>query len=157
MLDLRRCLVVFSCAVLLAQSACTCAPACKPGEAACACRTGNECNDGLVCGGDGTCGAPTLVGLVVSDAAARGCEVLLTESAGTVVTAGQFSGGVVGTSLREAPRVALTFVAPGDAPFPARGVQLSLAQGTTAGVSVTKVSCVDSKGARLPGAAVTIR
>lgn len=138
-------------------AACTCGPQCKPGEAACACRAGNECNDGLACGADGKCAAPTLAGVVVSDPTARGCEVLLTESAGTVVTAGQFSGGVVGTSLREAPRVALTFVAPGDAPFPAGGVQLSLAQGTTAGVSVTKATCVDSKGTRLPGATVTIR
>ncbi len=143
-------------AMLLAVG-CTCTPQCKPGEAACACRAGNECNDGLACGADGKCAAPTLAGVVVSDPAARGCEVLLTESAGTVVTAGQFSSGVVGTSLREAPRVALTFVAPGDAPFPAGGVQLSLAQGTTAGVSVTKATCVDSKGARLPGATVTIR
>lgn len=148
---------LFILVLLLAVSACTCAPQCKPGEAACTCLAGNQCNDGLVCGGDGKCAAPTLAGVVVSDPAARGCEVLLTEAAGTVITAGQFSGGVVGTSLREAPRVALTFVAPGDAPFPAGGVQLALAQGTTAGVTVTKASCVDSKGTRLPAATVTIR
>jgi hypothetical protein len=83
--------------------------------------------------------------------------VLLTESAGTTVATGAFSGGVVGTTLRQAPQVALTFVAPGDAPFPAGSVQLSLASGTTAGLTVTKASCVDVKGARLPGATVTIR
>lgn len=141
----------------LAFSGCTCGPQCKPGEAACACRADNQCNEGLACGADGKCAAPTLVGLVVSDPAARGCEVLLTEQPGTVVSSGQFSGGVVGTTLREAPRVAMTFVAPGDSAFPAGSVQLGLAQGTTAGLTVTKASCVDVKGARLAGATVTIR
>ncbi|MBL8919180.1 MAG: hypothetical protein JNJ54_09995 [Myxococcaceae bacterium] len=144
-------------AVVLAVCGCVCNAPCPPGQAACACLAGNQCNDGLACGADGKCAAPTLAGVVVSDPAARGCEVLLTEAPGTVITSGQFSGGVVGTSIREAPKVALTFVAPGDAPFPAGGVQLALAQGATSGVTVTKASCVDVKGARLAGATVTIR
>lgn len=144
-------------ALVVAVSGCTCGPQCKPGEAACACLAGNQCNEGLACGADGKCGAPTLVGLVVSDPAARACEVLLAEQPGTVVSVGQFTGGVVGTSIREAPKVALTFVAPGDSAFPAGSVQLALSRGTTAGLTVTKASCVDAKGARLAGATVTIR
>lgn len=142
---------------LLSQVGCSCGTTCKPGDAACPCLSGNTCNDGLACGSDGKCTAPMLVGLVVSDPAARGCEVLLTEQAGTVVANGQFTGGVVGTTVRQAPRVAMTFVAPGDSAFPAGGVQLALSSGTTAGLTVTKAACVDVKGARLPNATVSIR
>lgn len=142
---------------LFLVSGCACGEKCKPGDVTCPCLSGNTCNDGLTCGGDGKCTAPMLVGLVVSDPSARGCEVLLTEQAGTAVATGQFTGGVVGTTVRQAPRVAMTFVAPGDSSFPAGGVQLALSSGSTAGLTVTKASCVDVKGARLPNATVSIR
>jgi hypothetical protein len=104
-----------------------------------------------------TCAAPTLVSVVVSDSTARGCELLLTEQSGTSVLEGRFDKGVVGTSVRESPRVALAFVAPGDATIPADGVRLALTAGTAAGVTITKSSCVDIKGARLPNATVSLR
>lgn len=147
------------CVLLLmaVQAGCGCGATCPPGAAACACLSGNTCNDGLTCGSDGKCTAPMLVGLVVSDPAARGCEVLLTEQPGTSIANGQFTGGVVGTTVRQAPRVAMTFVAPADSAFPAGGVQLALSSGSTAGLTVTKASCVDVKGARLPNATISIR
>lgn len=136
-------------AVLSALSACTCGPKqCGPTSA---------CADGAVCGVDGTCAPPTLVHVVVSDASARGCEVLLAEQPGTSFATATFEKGVVGTSLREAPRVALTFVAPGDAAIPGDGVRLALSSGAASGLSVTKSSCVDVKGARLPNATVSLR
>jgi hypothetical protein len=136
-------------AALTALSACTCGPK--------QCSATSPCPGGAACGADGTCASPTLVSVVVSDRLARGCEVLLTEQSGTAVLEGKFDQGVVGTSLREAPRVALTFVAPGDAAIPGGGVRLALSSGTAAGVTVTKASCVDVKGARLPNAIVSLR
>lgn len=149
---------VFLAVGAIALQSCSCgAKPCTTGQAGCACRDGNQCDDGAVCGSGNLCQAPTLVGLQVSDGAARGCEVVLTEQPGTAIAFGKFSGGVVGTSIRQAPRVALTFVAPKDAAFPGDGVQLALSSGQLSGVTVTKSSCVDAKGAKLPGASVTLR
>jgi len=98
-----------------------------------------------------------MVGLVVSDAAARGCEVLLAEAPGTTIAKATFNSGVQGVSLRQAPQLAVTFVAPADAPLPSGGVTLALTSGALSGVTVTKATCVDSKGARLPNATVSLR
>lgn len=107
--------------------------------------------------GDPACTPMTLVGVTVSDPTARGCEVLLTEQPGTRVERGTFTQGVVGTSLREAPRVALTFVVSGDTAFPNGSVQLALSAGALSGVTVTQATCVDLAGARLPNATVSLR
>ena len=47
-------------------------PMCTPGASACACKASDVCDTGLVCGADKKCGMGAMVGLQVSDSAARG-------------------------------------------------------------------------------------
>lgn len=136
-------------------SACTCGNPCTPGAKDCTCKEASVCDDGLVCG-DNKCTSPTTAGVQVSDANARGCEVLLTESAGNTITDVTFSNGVQGAFVREAPRVAFSFVAPTDGRLPSGGVGVSIA-GAATGITVSKVSCVDSAGQKLANATITIR
>lgn len=136
-------------------SACTCGNPCTPGAKDCTCKEASVCDDGLVCG-DNKCTSPTAAGVQVSDANARGCEVLLTESAGNTITDVTFSNGVQGAFVREAPRVAFSFVAPTDGRLPSGGVGVSIA-GAATGITVSKVSCVDSAGQKLANATITIR
>jgi hypothetical protein len=89
----------------------------------------------------------------VSNANARGCEVLLTEKGGKVQRV-TFEGSVKGTFLREAPRVAVTFVSKEDSPIAAGVVKIE--GGPLSGVEVTKVSCVDKSGAKLPDTKITL-
>ncbi len=143
--------------LLLCLSSCSCGPKpCSEGEAGCACRAGNTCDDGLACGSDGKCGAVEVRGVHVSDAAARGCEVVLGEQAGTTVTGVVFKNGLKGAFVREAPRVAVTFVAGGDQAIAAGSVEVRLS-GSAPSVTLASGSCVDSKGARLGGAPVSVR
>lgn len=102
-------------------------------------------------GGGGAGGASS--GLSVSDANARGCEVLLTEKSSKVQRV-TFEGSVKGTFLREAPRVAVTFVSKDDSPI-ATGV-VKIEGGPLSGIEVTKVSCVDKSGAKLPDTKITL-
>ena len=81
---------------------------------------------------------------------------MLTESTGTAVATVAFKAGVVGTFVREAPRTAVTFVAPGDATIPTNGVEVALS-GPTSGVTVSKVSCVDAAGQKLSGVTVSLK
>lgn len=144
--------------LLVTFAGCQCnKPDCTAGQPGCACRAANSCDEGAVCGPDGVCAAPGFVSLVVSDPAARGCEVLLTEGAGATVALAKFDSTAVGTFLREAPRVAVTFVAANDAAFSASGAQLGLTAGQASGLTVTKATCVDAKGAVLPNATVSLR
>lgn len=102
-------------------------------------------------GGGGAGGSSS--GLSVSNANARGCEVLLTEKGGKVQRV-TFEGSVKGTFLREAPRVAVTFVSKEDSPIAAGVVKIE--GGPLSGVEVTKVSCVDKSGAKLPDTKITL-
>jgi hypothetical protein len=119
------------------------------------CSAGQSCPAGQVCGGDGFCGSATIAGFTV-DARARGCEVLLTEQPGTEFSAATFGTGVVGTALRQAPSVAITFVAAADKAVGGDQVQLALTSGTAAGLTVTRASCVDVTGAKLPDVTVSL-
>ena len=111
---------------------------------------------GLVCGADGKCGGVTAKGVRIVDSAARGCELLLTEAAGTTVANVTFSNGLKGTWVREAPKVAVTFVAGDNAAITDGSVQLGLT-GTNAAVSLAAGSCVDLNGARLNGNPVVVQ
>lgn len=147
-------LVVVVCSVVLAG--CSCGPKeCPAGANTCACKAGSVCDTGLVCTAN-VCSPGTVGGLSVGDAAARGCEVLLTEQAGTTVGQVEFQAGVVGTWVREAPRVAITFVAPRDAALPAGGVTLGLS-GPASGLVLSKASCVDAAGKKLPASSVSVQ
>ena len=144
------------CALTALFSACNCNPqTCVAGEKDCPCKEANTCNDGLACASN-VCVAPTTGNVQVSDANARACELVLTETTGTSVASVTFNGGVVGTYIREAPRTAVTFAAPNDAVLPTSAIEVALS-GPTSGVTVSRVSCVDSAGQKLANAAITIR
>lgn len=136
-------------------SACSCTPPCTPGSKDCACKEASVCDEGLACT-ESKCVAPMTVGVQVSDVNARGCEVLLTEAAGTIVSDITFAGGVQGAYVREPPKVAFSFVAPTDGRLPGNGVSVAIA-GDPTQVTISKVSCVDSAGQKLANAAITIR
>ncbi len=140
----------------LVVSACDCGKPCTPGAKDCACKEASVCDDGLLCGEMNKCVSPTTVAVQVSDANARGCEVLLTETAGSTVADVTFAKGVQGAFVREAPKVAFSFVAPADARLPAESIGVAIT-GPATGITVSKVSCVDSAGQKLANATVTIR
>jgi hypothetical protein len=117
---------------------------CTPGTEACACAATDRCNDGLICGDDRRCRPATSSHLAISDPAARGCEFVLTESAGTQVSAVRFAGGAKGSWRRQAPQVAVAVVAGGDVAL-SNAVELDLG-GPAAGLQLGKISCVDRLG-----------
>lgn len=145
---MNRTLLFLSALALLTLAGCNCNPAnCKPGEQACACIEGGTCNTGLVCSSENTCVAPVAAGVQFPDAAARGCELLVTETPGSEVVAVTFKNGAKGTWLRQAPKVAITVVSGGDSAL-AGAVELGLT-GPASGLSIARSSCVDVKGQRL--------
>ena len=128
-------------------------PACAAGAKGCACKAGNACDDGLICSSN-VCGEGTASGVVVSSTNARGCDVLLEEK-GVRVEKVAFDGSVKGTFIRQAPRVALSFVSASDAPIGAGAIKLTLS-GPSSQVAVAKVTCVDTKAAPIAGATVKL-
>ena len=137
-------------------AACTCGKPCAAGAKDCPCKEASVCDDALLCNGANTCVAPTTATVQVAEAAARGCEVVLTESEGSQVASVSFKGGVQGAFVREAPRVAVTFVAGSDARIPGDGVEVALS-GPARGLTISKASCVDSAGAKVGSATITVR
>ena len=92
----------------------------------------------------------------MSDAAARGCEVLLQEQSSSSLVSVAFKNGVEGGFFREAPRVGLSFVAGGHNALSDGSVELHLV-GEKSGLSVGRASCVAAKGQRLPQVTVPVR
>ena len=139
-------LIAMTLGLAVVLSGCNCnPPACDPGTTMCACKEGGVCNEGLSCGADNKCAPPVAAGLQV-DAAARGCELLLTEAGSTVVSA-NFKNGVKGTFIRQPPKVAVTFVSAGDSAI-GNNVELGLS-GPSSGLTVSRSACVDVSGARI--------
>ncbi len=128
-------------------------PACTAGAKGCACKPGNACDDGLTCTGN-VCGEGVSSGVVVSSPNARGCDVLLEEK-GVRVEKVAYDSTVKGTFIRQAPRVALSFVSASDAPIPNGAIKLTLS-GPSAQVAVAKVTCVDSKAAPIADATIKL-
>jgi hypothetical protein len=93
-------------------------------------------------------------GLTLSDPNVRGCEILLTEGTAKIESV-SFDGTVVGTFIREAPKVAVSFVAAKDAPMGPSAIQLTV-KGDATQVQVKKVSCVDAKAATLASVTATL-
>lgn len=141
--------------ISIVMSACSCGTPCTPGAKDCACKEANVCDEGLACS-EAKCVAPTTAGVQVSDVNARGCELVLTESAGNIISDITFKSGVQGAYVREAPKVAVAFVAPADGRMPVDGIAVSIA-GDPAQVTPSKVSCVDGAGQKLSNVTITIR
>ena len=93
-------------------------------------------------------------GLTLSDPNVRGCEILLSEGTAKIDSV-TFDGTVVGTFIREAPKVAISFVAAKDAPMANGAIQVKI-NGDAKQVTVKKVSCVDVKAAAMAGVAATL-
>lgn len=117
----------------------------------CPCRADLTCDADLTCTA-GTCQPVVKTGLELP-VGARGCEVLLLE-AGRVSEV-RFAQGVRGTFVREAPRVAIAMVQGADADFAPGAVEV-LGTGNPL-ATVVEARCVDSSGAVLPNASVTLR
>lgn len=149
-----RTLMTLTMVLGVSLAGCACGPTCEPGSLSCACKENAVCDGALVCGGDHKCATPTLATVSVSAASARGCELVLNESAGTTVAAVNFKNGLEGTWVRQAPKVAVTFVAGGDSPVSGQ-VELGLV-GPASGVSVSKAGCVDVNGVRLAGVGASV-
>lgn len=144
---------LLSFAFLFALAACDGAPPeepdagrCTPGSAGCACLAESRCEGSLVCD-MGLCRAASTRELVVRDARARSCEVVLVEG-GTEVLGVEFGSGVRGTFIREAPRTALTFFRESDAAF-ATGAVRVLNTEALGSINLRRARCFDRDGVEL--------
>lgn len=131
---------------LLALGDCNCSKkACTPGQQDCPCKESAECDGESVCGAGNICVAPTFVDISVSNSEVRACEILLTEQPGTQLAYSKFKTGTVGTSIRQAPKVALTFTSESNQSLTSGSVQLAVS-GQRSGLGITQFKCVDNKG-----------
>lgn len=132
-------------------------PACD-GELGCVCSPAQTCDDGLACV-DQQCQRPDALDLLVSDQAARSCELLVRET-GTRVVGADFGPAVTGVHLREGDRSALSFFASKDDAIPSGDISLQVvapsAGAASAGVEIVSARCFDRDGRELAGATVRI-
>ena len=143
-------------AAAIAMGGCSCseeeespAAACTPGSQGCECRAGSECDGDLACE-QGLCSGGATATLTISNPAVRGCEVLVVDN-GSRVERASFGEGVVGSFVREAPKLALSFVSAGDSPVPSGAVTLAIhgatgGEGSSAQVEVRRANCVGADG-----------
>ncbi len=97
-----------------------------------------------------------VLGLKVSDAAARSCEVVL-QDPDRAVKRMAYGAGVEGRFLREGPRVAAAFFSKTDAALGNADLKLELGEGgTSANVTVEIGHCFDRAGAALSAAKVEV-
>jgi hypothetical protein len=154
---LRACLLAL--VALAGASACGSQPsktdACTRGQLGCACTNDKRCTGDLTCSAN-MCFAQDAVSLVVLEPRARGCEVLLVD-AQAALTGVDFGADVRGTSVTEAPRTAVVFIAGEDTPIEEDQVTLRFKAGSLASPQVSAVSCTDANGAPIAGAKVEIR
>lgn len=141
-------------ALALALSACGSPEpsVCAPGGEGCPCSSASTCGDGLVCSSDSNvCLAPRSVSLPAIDPAARSCEVLLEDGTAHVVDA-VFDSSVLGQSVRQAPRTAVTFFSASDAPIRSSAVRIQLAGDGV--MTVRTARCFDRAGRPLAGGGI---
>lgn len=127
---------------------------CAPGEEACACTPAQPCGEGMVCV-DQQCQQPGELDLIVSDPAARSCE-LLVRAAGARVVGATFGPSVTGVHLREGDRSAVSFFANDDAAISSGAISLQVVvpAPAAAGVEIVTTRCFDRDGRELAGATV---
>lgn len=126
---------------------------CTPGSAGCACREGELCDGDLVCD-TGLCRGVDRHEIEIVDADARSCEVVLVAN-GIEIVGVEFSDGVVGTSISEPPRTALTFFRQDDSSF-GRGAVTALTSRGMGRITARRARCFDRHGAELSGAALRV-
>jgi hypothetical protein len=130
--------------------------ACDGGELGCVCTPAQTCDEGLACV-DQQCQRPDALELLVSDPAARSCELLVQETDTRVVGA-DFGPAVTGVHLREGSRSAVSFLANDDAAIPSGAISLQVvapsAGSAAAGIDVVTARCFDREGRELAGATV---
>jgi hypothetical protein len=129
---------------------------CVAGNAGCPCLEDDACSsEDLTCMA-GTCQGTFDVGVTVSNKNARGCDVLVTEQGSRVADA-TFGETVKGTFVREAPKVALSFISTSDAPIDGNGIQLQLIGAGSDGLQVESVECADRAGKPLEGVTIALK
>lgn len=130
---------------------------CASGGLACACSPAQACDEGLTCI-DQQCQRPSELGLIVSDAAARSCELIVRESDTRVVGA-TFGPSVTGVHLRQGHHTAVSFFANDDAAISSGAISLQVvapsAGSAAAGIDVVSARCFDRDGRELEGATVS--
>lgn len=131
---------------------------CAAGELACVCLPGDACADGLACI-DQECQAPAELGLAVTSASARSCEVLLRRDTSRIVGA-SFGPAATGAHVQKGDYSALAFHATGDQPFPDSTMRLQVAQaagGDTSDIEIVLSRCFDKAGVELAAGLVHLR
>jgi hypothetical protein len=134
------------------------APQCTAGELACVCLPGAACADGLACI-DQQCHAPAELGLAVTSASARSCEVLLRRDTSQIVGA-TFGAAATGAHVQKGDYSALAFHATGDQPIPDFTMRLQVAQATggdTSDIEIVFSRCFDKAGVELAAGLVHLR
>lgn len=128
---------------------------CVAGQSGCGCMAG-MCESGLACMNN-QCQGEERVDLTISDKAARACEVLLLEKAGTIGSVG-FASAVTGKWIRQGDKVSTAFVANGDSSIGAGAVHVGVAGADPKAVfEIVKTHCYDKQGAELASATVSKR
>ncbi len=130
---------------------------CEPGTAGCECRDGDAgpaCDEGLTCV-EGVCQGENTIGVSISDPNVRSCEVLV-EEAGAVVVGLTTDGTIKGTFIRQAPKVAITFISLTDEPIGEDALQIRTTGDDSATITVKSSSCADSAGQPIDGATVSL-
>jgi hypothetical protein len=127
---------------------------CAAGEGTegCACRGGDQCDDGLFCD-EGMCRPQGEITIVVGDPSARSCEALVEERAGEVFDA-EFTGAL-GAFVHEAPRASITFASTSDSAFAENAVRLRHSEG--ADLVLARGQCFDRDGAPIAGNNLSLR
>lgn len=129
---------------------------CPAGTPGCACGEDGSCDQGLVCVDD-VCTGESRVGLSVSSAQARSCEVLLVESGeGGEIVGVLADDAVKAAHVRRGKNSAVTFISNTDDRIGSGSVQLRVAGSEKGGVDVRKSSCADKEGKPIEAAEVTL-
>ncbi len=128
------------------------ADVCAAGKEGCSCSAASTCDPGLVCdASSGGCVRPRTLSLPAIDAAARSCELLLSDDGSRVVRP-RAEGSVRVEHVREAPRTAIAFHATSDAPIGRDAVRVEvLGDGD---FRIVNAQCFDRDGEPIEGGGI---
>ena len=123
----------------------------RAGQAGCPCNAG-ACVGTAVCL-HGTCRDDTFAGVVVDNAAARSCDVVLRAEGQSRIRSVRFDSAVRGREVQRGNEVALAFITRADVAFSGRVANVDVFPapvGGGSGLSVVRSSCADGQGAAVP-------